>query len=223
MIQNNWKAALNSDAFKKGYIDRKASRDDIAVAMDLVYLMLGRAISDWGKVEKALSGVFTNCFPIMYSAPAGHAFFEPRSFQTQLNMTSRAVVIACQKSITSEEMTERWWKIFRNIEKLSHDRNKLAHGSVVCDRRLEDDFLFIRYEAFASASVYNSSAARNLKQKDAKRHWQMVPKTFTGLELHCLAADFYSASELLREFSHDLGDVHNDDGGNDDNKDIANT
>lgn len=222
MITNDWKTVLNSEAFKKGHIDRDASRDDIDSAMDLVYLMLGRAISDWGKVEKALSGVFANCFPILHSAPAGHAFFEPRSFQTQLNMTSRAVVIACQKSLNSEEMTERWWEIFKSTEKLSTERNKLAHGSVVCDRRLEDDHLFVRYEAFASASVYNSSAARHLKKKDAKKHWQIVPKTFTALELHRLAADFYIASELLRKFSHDLGDVHNDDGAYDDDTDNAN-
>jgi hypothetical protein len=183
--------------------------------------MLGRAISDWGKVEKALSGVFVNCFPLMHSAPAGYAFFEPRSFQTQLNMTSRAVVIACQKSPSSKEMTERWWEIFKTTETLSSHRNKLAHGSVLCDRGFEDEYLFVRFEAFASARSYNSSAARHLEKKDTKKHWQTVPKTFTGLELHHLSADFYSASELLRKFSHDLGDVHNDDGTNDDDKDNA--
>jgi hypothetical protein len=113
LIPNNWETVLNSDAFKKGHIDRDASEDDLSIAVDLVHLMLGRAISDWGKVEKALSGVFANCFPIMHSAPAGHTFFEPRSFITQLNMTSRAVVIACQKSPSSKEMTEQWWKIFK--------------------------------------------------------------------------------------------------------------
>lgn len=218
MIPNDWKAVLNSGMFKKGHIDRDASRDNIDIAMDLVYLMLGRAISDWGKVEKALSGVLANCFPIIHSAPAGHAFFEPRSFQTQLKMTSRAVIIACQKSLRCEEMTKRWWEIFKRTEKLSSERNKLAHGSVVCDRRLEDDYLFIRFEAFASASVYNTSAARYLKKKDATQ-WQTVPKTFTALELHRLAADFHSASEVLRKFSHDLGDVHNGDGAKDDYKD----
>jgi hypothetical protein len=109
LIPKNWETVLNSDAFKKGHTERDASEDDLSIAVDLVHLMLGRAISDWGQVEKELSGVFVNCFPIMHSAPAGHAFFEPRSFITQLNMTSRAVVIACQKSPSSKEMTEQWW------------------------------------------------------------------------------------------------------------------
>lgn len=220
MIPNDWKAVLDSDAFTKGEIDKDASQGDIATATDLVYLMLGRAISDWGKVEKALSGVFANCFPFMYSAPAGHAFFEPRSFQTQLNMTSKAVVIACLKSPRSDEMTEQWWEVFKNTQTLSHGRNKLAHGSVVCDRRFEDKLFFVRFEVFASAKLYNNSAAQHLKAKDAKKHWQTNPKTFTALELHCLAADFYSASELLRKFSHDLGDLHN--GAINDGKDNVN-
>jgi hypothetical protein len=212
LIPNNWETVLNSDAFRKGHIDKNSNDDDISIAMDIVYLMLGRAISDWGEVEKALSGVFVNCFPLLHSAPAGHAFFEPRSFQTQLNMTSRAVVIACQKSPNSEELTELWWEIFKTTETLSYDRNKLAHGSVLCEQGFENNYFFVRFEAFASARTYNNSAAQHLEKKDAKKHWQTNPKTFTGLELHHLAADFYSASELLRKFSHDLGDVHNDDG-----------
>jgi hypothetical protein len=220
MIPKNWETVLNSDAFKKGHIDRDASEDNLSIAVDLVHLMLGRAISDWGQVEKELSGVFVNCFPIMHSAPAGHAFFEPRSFQTQLNMTSRAVVIACQKSPKSKDITERWRKIFKTTEKLSLDRNKLAHGSVICDQRFGDNYFFVRFEAFASASIYNSVAAQKLEKKDAK-HWQTIPKIFTGLELNNLAADFNSASELLREFSRDLSDVHNDDGTSVNDKDNA--
>jgi hypothetical protein len=221
LIPKNWETVLNSDAFKKGHTDRDASEDNLSIAVDLVHLMLGRAISDWGQVEKELSSVFVNCFPIMHSAPAGHAFFEPRSFQTQLNMTSRAVVIACQKSPISKEMTERWREIFKTTEKLSFDRNKLAHGSVICDQRFEDNYFFVRFEAFASASIYNSAAVQNLEKKDAKKHWQTIPNIFTGLELNNLAADFNSASELLREFSRDLSDVHNDDGTSVNDKDNA--
>lgn len=200
--------SVKNEAYERGLLNKDSKDEDLSAAMDLVYLMLGRAISDWGKVEKSLCSVFTNCFPFMHGAPAGHAFFEPRSFQTQLNMTSRAVVIACQASLKCEELTQEWWKLFERAGKASSNRNRLAHGSVLCDRKFEDENFFVRFEAFASARTYNSSATRNLEKASAKKHWETTPKTFTALELNELSADFFSLSDSLNDFSRELGRTH---------------
>lgn len=204
MLGNN----VKKETYEKGLLHKNSKDEDVSAAMDLVYLMLGRAISDWGKVENSLCSVFTSCFPFMHAAPAGHAFFEPHSFQTQLNMTSRAVVIACQATLKCEEMTQEWWRLFERARKASSNRNRLAHGSVLCDRKFEDENFFVRFEAFASARTYNSSATRNLEKASAKKHWETTPKTFTALELHSLSSDFFTLSDSLKVFARELSHTH---------------
>jgi len=181
----------------------------VRAAFDATYLALGRAISDWGYVEKRLSHVFSSCFPIQHSAPAGHAFFEPHSFQTQWRMTSRAVYIAVNITSDPDQFAGRWCELEKRLIKLSTKRNRLAHGSVTGSRDANGGGFSVYFEAFHSAKAHNKTAARHLDTKTAKSLWKVKPEIFSADDLAQLSADFYTLSEDLLSFSQDLSLEHN--------------
>jgi hypothetical protein len=193
---------LNSQGGQKVIKDKELER--LASEMDKVYLALGRAISDWGKVEQALCRVFTSCFPIEHSAPAGHAFHEPRSFMTQHNMTSRAVHIAVLATKTPDVLAERWSALSKELTKANSDRNKLAHGSVVCEKESGEKDYVTRFASFRSSHSYDKGVKRSPTPDKAKKLWTINPKVFTADELGMVSAVFYDISERLNDFANDF-------------------
>lgn len=188
-----------STAFRQGRLPKDASSELLREATDVVYLMLGRAISDWGEVERSLGRVFTKCFPLEHSAPAGHAFYVLRSTQTQIEMVARAVLVAAAAANEPNPLITKWTNLRNRMLAHTKKRNKLAHGIVVCERTSGEDFFFIGFEAFRNANRYNRVAAQI-----ASKGKEFRPVKFTALDLHNIAADFETLSQDLKAFGRDL-------------------
>ena len=170
---------------------------------DKIYLTLGRAISDWGKVEIALSCIFNACLDIG-GAPAAYAFLEPRSVTTRKKMADRAVYVALLRLDDRTEISSQWSAISDEFDKANSKRNQLAHGMVVCDKKLGEKSFNLRFEPYRGTAMKDTLVRQFLASKKERTAFLSDQTSYTSRELHILAVEFHSLETKMMEFSHTL-------------------
>lgn len=87
------------------------------------YFELGRAISAWADVERALFQIYISCFTKHNYDPAGLTFFSIENFRSKM----KAVDTTFRTKFDGTHHVADWDSIYKRLERHSSFRNHLVH------------------------------------------------------------------------------------------------
>lgn len=129
-------------------------KDKVVEETTQILAAIGSAISEWSFVELSLCNLFTICvIPCpMKREPDGYltfidsevptaTFYAIESFRGKLNLADAAIRarLKCGGDWT-QQVLDDWSRLYGKVRKLSLQRNKLAHWTVMPAQGLGDDF-----------------------------------------------------------------------------------
>jgi hypothetical protein len=95
-----------------------------------IYQLIGRALTEWSKVEETLSGLFALATIQRVDdkiGPAACAFWAVLSFDAKLRMTDAALTFRLSDH---EALVTEWHSLKKSLSKKAKKRAELAHGTV---------------------------------------------------------------------------------------------
>lgn len=100
------------------------SFDDEQIAF---YFEIGRTVTQWGNVERALWAVAGSCIPTLDFNVLCVGFFAIENFRSKLSFTEAPLTV----NVSDEQHLGDWGKLRGRAERASVFRNRLAHEPVL--------------------------------------------------------------------------------------------
>jgi hypothetical protein len=187
--------------------EKKKALEDLAD----VQLWLGRAISDFSRVEKAMGEVYKSCYTIDNWALAMNCYLAISDAGLRQKLTSRAVYVTIYANDGDDDLAAEWSKLSGDLRRLSERRNELAHGEVKATKELGTSGGYEVYALpFAHEEPYTSVSRKHLTKAAKngglapsgvfavpKRRWSLV-------EIQEFTVDCQSSRARLRDFGHKI-------------------
>lgn len=181
--------------------------DRVQKELDELHLDLGRAVSAFSRVEKAIGDAYRACYSLYDQAVAMHSFLAVRDTSVRQAMASRAVFYSLNFLGNPDDLVARWRLLSTELRRLSELRNKLAHGEASYSKTVPYDRDFQRHiQPYAYMEPYADAANKYLKGNGAslKGIWAAENKAISIQELQIFLVDCHNLSTDLLDFSHDL-------------------
>lgn len=104
--------------------------------LDEMHLWLGRAISDFSRIEEAMAKVYSACFTIENRALSTNCYLAINDSATRQKLTSRAVYLFLHSLLEDHPAYDEWKELRKAVAILSETRNDIAHGAVSVGKAL---------------------------------------------------------------------------------------
>lgn len=185
--------------------------EDIERDLDELHLWLGRSISDFSSVEKALGDVYKSCFHFTDWGIAMHSYFAIKESSQRRIMTSRAVYYRLHALGNPPDALADWERLDKDVYELSRNRNGLAHGEVKASKAVGDEHFVTAVFPFSHEQPYLRTARETLAKAgnaggSAPTGVFSPPREpFSAQDLQDFTLKCREIHERLRVFARDLG------------------
>ena len=104
--------------------------DDAPATVDDFYNAVGRALSEWSRIEQEIGLIFSICVGSPGQEPALKAFWSLHSFEQRLQLTAAAFKALFHLPI-DDDLLAQWRQVAKEWRDANDRRNDLAHGTVI--------------------------------------------------------------------------------------------
>jgi hypothetical protein len=115
---------------------------------DQYYSSLGRALARWGEVESKLGSLYCTCVDNVF--PALYGYWGVVSAEAKIALVNATVSALLTRY---PKLQPQWPPLYNRVAKKSKTRNRLAHGTVMFEPRLDKGYANVFFAPFGHKAL----------------------------------------------------------------------